>query len=137
LLVKIAPDLADEDLDAVADLAVDQGLQGIIACNTTTSREGLATPPPVVERLGEGGLSGAPLRRRAIEVLHRLATRVGSELTLIAAGGIETPDDAAQRIAAGATLVQAYTAFIYRGPRWPARMNRALASAHHRSSMSS
>jgi dihydroorotate dehydrogenase len=127
LLVKIAPDLADEDLDAVADLAMDQGLQGIIACNTTISREGLTTSPDVLRRLGSGGLSGAPLRRRAGEVLHRLATRVGAELPLIAAGGIETPADAAERLAAGATLVQAYTAFVYQGPRWPARMNRALA----------
>jgi dihydroorotate dehydrogenase len=127
LLVKIAPDLADPDVDAVADLAVELGLDGIIATNTTVSRDGLATPPAEVAAAGAGGLSGPPLGPRALEVLRRLRERAGDRLVLIAAGGIETPDDARERLAAGATLVQAYTGFIYGGPLWPRRMHAGLA----------
>jgi dihydroorotate dehydrogenase len=127
LLVKIAPDLADADLDAVADLALEFGLDGIIATNTTTSRAGLASPAAEVAAAGAGGLSGPPLRARSLEVLRRLHTRAGDRLVLIAAGGIETPDDAWERLRAGATLVQAYTGFIYGGPLWPRRMHAGLA----------
>ena len=127
LLVKIAPDLADRDVDAIADLAVELGLDGIIATNTTIARPGLASDPAEVAAAGTGGLSGAPLRPRALEVLRRLHTRAGDRLVLIAAGGVETADDAWERIAAGATLVQAYTGFIYGGPRWPRRLQDDLA----------
>ena len=127
LLVKIAPDLADGDVDAIADLAVELGLDGIIATNTTIARPGLASDPAEVAAADAGGLSGAPLRPRALEVLRRLHTRAGDRLVLIAAGGIETADDAWERIAAGATLVQAYTGFIYGGPRWPRRLQDDLA----------
>ena len=126
LLVKIAPDLADADVDAVADLAVDLGLDGIIATNTTISRSGLHDSAAVADA-GPGGLSGAPLKARALEVLRRLNDRAGDRLVLIAAGGIETADDARERLAAGATLLQAYTAFIYHGPFWPGRVQRSLA----------
>jgi dihydroorotate dehydrogenase len=127
LLVKIAPDLSDEDVDAVADLAVELGLEGIVATNTTISRAGLATPSATVEAIGAGGLSGAPLARRSLEVLRRLRARVGTKLVLVSAGGIETADDAWARIRAGATLVQIYTAFVYGGPFLPARLARDLA----------
>ena len=127
LLVKIAPDLADADVDAVADLAVELGLDGIIATNTTISRDGLASPAAEVAAAGAGGLSGPPLRARALAVLRRLRARAGDRLVLIAAGGIETPDDAWARLQAGATLVQAYTGFIYGGPLWPRRMHAGLA----------
>jgi dihydroorotate dehydrogenase len=127
LLVKIAPDLADSDIDAIADLALELGLDGIIAANTTVSREGLATGPAEVAAAGAGGLSGRPLRPRALEVLRRLHARAGGRLVLIAAGGIETADDAWERIAAGATLVQGYTGFIYGGPLWPRRIHHGLA----------
>ena len=127
LLVKIAPDLADADVDAVADLALELGLDGIIATNTTVSRDGLASPAAEVAAAGAGGLSGPPLRARALEVLTRLHARAGDRLVLIAAGGIETPDDAWERLRAGATLVQAYTAFVYGGPLWPRRMHAGLA----------
>ncbi|HVK85908.1 MAG TPA: quinone-dependent dihydroorotate dehydrogenase [Kofleriaceae bacterium] len=128
LLVKIAPDLADEDVDAVADLALELGLDGIIATNTTIARTGLATPDDAVERLGAGGLSGAPLKERSLAVLRRLRARTGTKVLLIAVGGIETADDAWARIRAGATLVQAYTGFIYGGPAWPRRLQRDLAA---------
>jgi len=127
LLVKIAPDLADADVDAVADLAVELGLDGIIATNTTVSREGLASPAAEVAAAGAGGLSGPPLRARSLAVLRRLRARAGDRLVLIAAGGIETPDDAWERLQAGATLVQAYTGFVYAGPLWPRRMHAGLA----------
>jgi dihydroorotate dehydrogenase len=127
LLVKIAPDLADADVDAVADLALELGLDGIIATNTTTSRTGLASPAAEVAAAGAGGLSGPPLRARSLEVLRRLHARTGDRLVLIAAGGIETPDDAWERLRAGATLVQAYTGFVYGGPLWPRRMHAGLA----------
>ena len=127
LLVKIAPDLADADIDAVADLALDLGLDGIIATNTTISRDGLRDSAAVADA-GPGGLSGAPLKARALSVLRRLHARAGDRLVLIAAGGIETADDARDRLAAGATLLQAYTAFIYEGPCWPGRVQRGLAA---------
>ena len=127
LLVKIAPDLAEPDVDAVADLAVELGLDGIIATNTTVSRDGLVSSPAEVTATGAGGLSGPPLRAPALAVLRRLRERAGDRLVLIAAGGIETPDDAWERLAAGATLVQAYTGFIYGGPLWPRRMHAGLA----------
>ena len=127
LLVKIAPDLADADIDAVADLALELGLDGIIATNTTISRDGLRDDAAVADAC-PGGLSGAPLKARALTVLRRLHARTGDRLVLIAAGGIETADDARDRLAAGATLLQAYTAFIYEGPCWPGRVQRGLAA---------
>ncbi len=122
LLVKIAPDLADDDVDGVADLALAIGLDGIIATNTTISRDGLATPPAEVEAIGAGGLSGRPLTARSNEVLRRLRARVGPDLTLIGVGGITTPADAQERLDAGADLLQGYTAFVYGGPWWPRRI---------------
>jgi dihydroorotate dehydrogenase len=127
LLLKVAPDLHDQDIDAIADLALELGIQGIIATNTTISREGLSTPAAEVEALGNGGLSGAPLKQRSLQVLRRLRKRVGSRLVLVAAGGIETAEDAWQRICAGASLVQVYSALIYDGPSLPSRIARGLA----------
>jgi len=127
LLVKIAPDLTDTDIDAIADLALDLRLDGIIATNTTISRDGLRDSAAVADA-GAGGLSGAPLKARALEVLCRLHARTGDRLVLVAAGGIETADDARDRLEAGATLIQAYTAFIYDGPFWPHRAQQGLAS---------
>ncbi len=128
LLVKIAPDLADGDVDAVADLALDLGIDGIIATNTTIGRNGLRSDSAAVEAAGAGGLSGAPLKERSLEVLARLRARVGDRLVLVAAGGVEDAEDAWQRITAGASLVQAYTGFIYGGPFWPRRLHRELAA---------
>jgi dihydroorotate dehydrogenase len=128
LLVKIAPDLADEDVDAVADLAVELGLDGIIATNTTIAREGLGlkSEPSLVKETG--GLSGAPLKARSLEVLRRLYARVGDRITLVGVGGIENAEDAWQRILAGATLVQGYSAFIYEGPFWGRAVHKGLAA---------
>ncbi|MEU0988629.1 quinone-dependent dihydroorotate dehydrogenase [Streptomyces sp. NPDC005953] len=126
LLVKIAPDLADEDVDAVADLAVELGLDGIIATNTTISRDGLRSAAELTAETG--GLSGAPLKERSLEVLRRLYERVGDRVTLVGVGGIENAEDAWQRILAGATLVQGYSAFIYEGPFWSRSIHKGLAA---------
>ncbi|MFM9698663.1 quinone-dependent dihydroorotate dehydrogenase [Streptomyces europaeiscabiei] len=128
LLVKIAPDLADEDVDAVADLALELGLDGIIATNTTIAREGLGlkSEPSVVKETG--GLSGAPVKDRSLAVLRRLYARVGDRITLVGVGGIGDAEDAWQRILAGATLVQGYSAFVYEGPFWARTLHKGLAA---------
>lgn len=135
VLVKIAPDLADDDVDAVADLAVTCGLAGIVATNTTISRDGLRTPG--VAELGAGGVSGPPVARRSLEILRRLHRRVGESLVLISVGGIETADDAWERITAGASLLQGYTGFVYGGGSWAASVNRGVAERLHRNGFSS
>jgi len=127
VLVKIAPDLDDEAIDSVCALARELGLAGIIATNTTVQREGLSTDPAVVETAGAGGLSGAPLKERSLAVLRRVRAAVPSDFCVISVGGVDTADDAAERIAAGATLVQGYTAFLYRGPLWARQITRGLA----------
>lgn len=127
VLVKIAPDLTDEDVDAVADLAVELGLAGIVATNTTIRREGLRTPQAEIVEIGPGGLSGPPVAARALEVIRRLHARVGGQIVLISVGGIETVDQAWERILAGASLVQGYTGFIYGGAFWTRRIHKGLA----------
>lgn len=127
LLVKIAPDLADDEIDAIAALAVDVGLSGIVATNTTIARDGLTTDAATVAAMGAGGLSGAPLRGRSIEVLRRVRAAVPADFCVIAAGGVDTADDVRERLAAGADLVQGYSAFVYRGPLWGRQINRGLA----------
>jgi dihydroorotate dehydrogenase len=129
VLVKIAPDLSDSDVDQIADLAVELGLSGIVATNTTVSRDGLRTPG--VDALGPGGISGPPLARRATEVLRRLYDRVGDRLVLIGVGGIETADDAWERITAGASLLQGYTGFIYGGGLWAKHIHDGVARRLH------
>ena len=125
VLVKIAPDLADDDIDDIADLAAELGLAGIVATNTTISRNGLHTPG--VDGLGAGGVSGPPVARRSLEVLRRLHRRVGDRLVLISVGGIETADDAWERITAGASLLQGYTGFVYGGGLWAKSVNDGIA----------
>jgi dihydroorotate dehydrogenase len=129
VLVKIAPDLQDADVDDIADLAVELGLAGIVATNTTVSREGLRTPG--VDDLGAGGISGPPVKDRSVEVLRRLYRRVGDRLVLISVGGIETADDAWERITAGASLLQGYTGFIYGGGLWAKHIHDGLARRLH------
>ena len=125
VLVKIAPDLRDDELDDIAYVAVDLGLAGIVATNTTVSRDALATPGAA--ELGAGGVSGPPLARRSVEVLRRLYARVGDRLVLVSVGGIEGADDAWERITAGASLLQGYTGFVYGGGLWAKRVHDGLA----------
>lgn len=121
LFVKISPDMADRDMDDVVEVALEQGLAGIIATNTTIAREGR------VSGLQEsGGLSGRPLRDRAQDVMRYLYRRTEGRLPLIGVGGIFTAEDAYERIQAGASLVQIYTGFIYEGPTLPRRINEGL-----------
>jgi dihydroorotate dehydrogenase len=127
LLVKIAPDLADADVDAVAELATELGLAGIVATNTTIGRSGLCTPAAEVEALGAGGLSGPILKERSLAILRRLRARLGSEAVIISVGGIFNAEDAIERLQAGATLIQAYTGFIYGGPLFAYHINQHLA----------
>lgn len=127
LLVKIAPDLADDDVDAVTQLANTLGLAGIVATNTTISRAGLVTPSAEVEALGAGGLSGAPLEARALEVLARVRRSLAPSSIVIAAGGIMDAASARRRLEAGATLIQAYTGFVYGGPSFPMDIAQGLA----------
>jgi dihydroorotate dehydrogenase len=124
VLVKIAPDLADEDVLDIAKLAKQLRLAGIIATNTTISRSGLKTDQAAVEAMGAGGLSGAPLNRRSLKVLRLLRNEVGTDMAIISVGGIETKEQVQERIKAGATLVQGYTGFIYFGPLWARKLNR-------------
>ncbi|QPZ39881.1 quinone-dependent dihydroorotate dehydrogenase [Paramicrobacterium chengjingii] len=128
LLVKIAPDLTDDDVTQICELVVRVGLAGIVATNTTLSRDGLATESSVIENAGAGGLSGAPLATRSLEVLHLIRAAVPAEMCVISVGGVENGNDVAERCAAGATLVQGYSGFIYEGPFWAHRINRELAA---------
>ncbi len=130
LLVKFAPDLADDEIEAVARLAVELGLAGVIATNTTLSREGLRTPAAVVDAAGAGGLSGRPLAARALEALRIVRAVVPEDFCVISVGGVETAVDVQERLDAGATLVQGYTGFLYRGPLWARQINRGLATIH-------
>lgn len=127
VLVKIAPDLDDEAVEGVARLAVAKGLSGVIATNTTIARDGLRTEASVVDAAGAGGLSGAPLRARALEVLRIVRAAVPADYCVVAVGGVDTAEDVAERLEAGATLVQGYTAFLYRGPGWARTINRGLS----------
>ncbi|MCU1410338.1 MAG: dihydroorotate dehydrogenase (quinone) [Rhodoglobus sp.] len=127
VLVKIAPDLTDDEARKVAQLAA-QLLDGIIATNTTLSRAGLATGPAVVEAAGAGGLSGPPVAARSLELLRLIRAEVPADFCVISVGGVETAADVRERLAAGATLVQGYTAFLYRGPLWARQINRGLSS---------
>lgn len=126
ILVKIAPDLEDKEITAVAKLVKKLGLAGVIATNTTISRDGLSTSALEVAAMGAGGLSGAPLKARALEVLDLLRKTLSNEFTVISVGGVETAEDVRQRVAHGATLVQGYTAFVYEGPLWARRISKEI-----------
>jgi dihydroorotate dehydrogenase len=126
LLVKIAPDLDDAQLEDVLAVAEEVGLDGVIATNTTIGRAGLATPADAVAAIGAGGLSGPPLRQRALDVVRRVRARLGRKMTVIGVGGVEEAEHALALVRAGADLVQMYTGFVYGGPLTPARMARDL-----------
>ncbi len=127
LLVKIAPDLSLEDLEAIVDVALRTNMSGIIATNTTISREHLLTQKQLVESYGEGGLSGAPLRARATEIIKTIYRLTKGRLPIIGVGGIFTAADAWEKICAGASLVQLYTGFIYQGWGVARDINNGLA----------
>jgi dihydroorotate dehydrogenase len=126
LLVKIAPDLGDAQLEDVLSVVEEVRLDGVVATNTTIARSDLATASERVEAIGAGGLSGPPLRRRALDVVRRVRARLGREIVVVGVGGIETADHAMAFVRAGADLVQMYTGFVYEGPLSAARMGREL-----------
>lgn len=128
VLVKIAPDLADEDVLGVAALATKLGLAGVIATNTTISRSSLKTDSQSVAAMGAGGLSGPVLKDRSIEVLRLLRANLPSEIAVVSVGGVFSSSDVSQRLELGASLVQGYTGFVYEGPLWARRINRGLLS---------
>ncbi|MCW5909831.1 MAG: quinone-dependent dihydroorotate dehydrogenase [Cyclobacteriaceae bacterium] len=127
VLLKIAPDLTRTQLDDIVTILLETKTDGVIATNTTISREGLVTPKEVVDAIGMGGLSGKPVRKQSTEVIRYLRQQLGSAYPIIGVGGIMTPEDALEKIKAGADLVQVYTGFIYEGPGFVKRINKLLA----------
>lgn len=126
VLIKISPDLDDQQIDDVISIARDYGIDGIIATNTSVSRDGLKTGPEAVSEMGSGGLSGSPLRERSTAVIRYIHDKTGGQLPIIGVGGIMTPEDALEKLDAGATLVQVYTGFIYEGPGLVKKINKAI-----------
>ena len=116
LLLKIAPDLTNEQLDDIVDLALEVKLAGLVATNTTISRNNLTTPSSEVEAIGMGGLSGKPVQKRSTEVVTYLAKQLNGQIPIIASGGIFTAEDAKEKLETGATLIQVWTGFVYEGP---------------------
>lgn len=116
ILLKIAPDLTDTQLDDVIEVVTETRLAGIVATNTTIDRDGLTADKNVIEKTGTGGVSGKPLKQRSTEIIHYIFTKTNGTLPIIAVGGIFTAEDAQEKMNAGASLVQVYTGFIYEGP---------------------
>jgi dihydroorotate dehydrogenase len=125
ILLKIAPDLTDEQLDDIVTVLKESGVAGVIATNTTIAREGLRTPKAEVEAMGAGGLSGAPVRTRSTEVVRYLRARLPRPVTIIGVGGIDSAEAAIEKLEAGADLVQVYTGLVYEGPALLRRINEA------------
>jgi dihydroorotate dehydrogenase len=126
ILLKIAPDLSNEQLDDIIEIVKEVKLDGVIATNTTISREGLLTDKAIVEKAGMGGLSGLPLAKRSTEVIRYLHAKSGGSFPIIGIGGIHSEADALEKLAAGASLIQLYTGFIYEGPSLIKRINKAI-----------
>ena len=117
ILLKISPDLSNEDIDIMTDIMIDTPLDGIVATNSTTHTQGLSTSQEKLKSLGIGTISGRPLTQRSVEVVRRIYERSNGTYPIIGVGGLMTPEDVHQMLAAGATLVQLYTGFVYEGPK--------------------
>jgi len=126
ILLKIAPDLTDTQLDDIIDIVRETGIDGVIATNTTISRSGLSTDAAEIEAIGMGGLSGKPVRQRSTDVIRYLHTKSNGAFPIIGVGGIHSAADALEKLDAGASLVQLYTGFIYEGPALIREINKAL-----------
>lgn len=129
LLLKIAPDLTDSQLDDIIEIVKTTKIDGIVATNTTIAREPLTYPKQEIEAIGMGGLSGKPLTKRSTEVIRYLKTKSNNAFPVIGVGGIHSPEDALEKIQAGADLIQLYTGFIYEGPGLIKRINKALITS--------
>lgn len=126
VLLKIAPDLTERQLDDIITILQATGADGVVATNTTISRDGLQTTPNELEQVGNGGLSGKPLTQRSTEIIRYLRAKLGRNYPIIGVGGIMTPQDAVDKLRAGADLVQLYTGFIYEGPGVVKRINEEI-----------
>jgi len=126
ILLKIAPDLSNEQLDDIVDIALELPLDGIIATNTTISRQGLKTEESEVQSIGAGGLSGAPVANRSTEVIRYLNKKLEGKIPIIGVGGIHSKEDALEKLDAGASLIQLYTGFIYEGPSLIKSIKKAI-----------
>jgi dihydroorotate dehydrogenase len=126
ILLKIAPDLTDGQLDDIIDIVKQTGIAGVVATNTTISRQGLQTDKNTIDAMGAGGLSGQPLKKRATEIIRYLREKSGKAFPVIGVGGIASVEDALEKIQAGASLVQYYTGFIYEGPELAKKINQAI-----------
>ena len=126
ILLKIAPDLNDDQLDEIVDLVLDTKLDGVIASNTSVSRENLKTSSERLTEIGNGGVSGKPVTEKSTRVIKYLADKSNRAFPIIGVGGIHTAEDALAKIEAGATLVQIYTGFVYSGPRLIKDINKAI-----------
>ena len=125
MLLKIAPDLTDEQLDDVVAVVKESGIQGVVATNTTIGREGLVTAKAEVDRIGPGGLSGVPVRARSTEIVRYLRDRLPRPMVVIGVGGIDSADSAIEKLEAGADLLQVYSGLVYEGPALLKRINEA------------
>jgi dihydroorotate dehydrogenase len=128
ILLKIAPDLTDEQLNDIVSVVKESGIAGVIATNTTISREGLKMPKGEVDAMGAGGVSGAPVRERSTAVVKYLRERLPKPLVIIGVGGIDSAEAAMEKLDAGADLVQVYTGLIYEGPALLKRINNAYVT---------
>lgn len=126
ILLKISPDLNHQQLDDVLHVVTSSGIDGIIATNTTTTRNALKTPADKVEKLGKGGLSGQPLKDKSTQTIRYLAQKSGGTMPIIGVGGIHSPQDALEKLEAGASLIQIYTGFIYEGPGLVKKIHKKL-----------
>jgi dihydroorotate dehydrogenase len=126
VLVKISPDLSFEQIDDILYIIRETGIDGVVATNTTTSRAGLKTSPKEIAEIGLGGLSGQPLTKRSLEIVRYIHEQTSGKLPVIAVGGIMTVADAVNMIKAGASLIQLYTGYIYRGPCFVKKIQKAL-----------
>jgi len=133
ILLKIAPDLTESQLHDVVEILKETKTDGVIATNTTISREGLQTKTQTLSAIGNGGLSGKPLASRSTEVISFLRRELGKDFPIIGVGGIMTPEDAIEKLKSGADLIQIYTGFIYEGPGFVKRINQKLASLNFKS----
>ncbi|MBX2972839.1 MAG: quinone-dependent dihydroorotate dehydrogenase [Flavobacteriales bacterium] len=125
ILLKIAPDLTNEQLDDIVAVVKESGIAGVIATNTTISRDGLRTPKAEVDAMGAGGVSGAPVRKRSTDVVKYLRERLPRPVVIIGVGGIDSAEAAMEKLEAGADLVQVYTGLVYEGPALLKRINQA------------
>jgi len=128
ILLKIAPDLTDRQLDDIVDIVANTGIAGVIATNTTIARENLRAGKNEIEKIGAGGLSGIPLRNRSTEVIRYISKKSGGKIPIIGVGGIHSAEDAIEKLTAGASLIQIYTGFIYEGPGLIKKINKKIAA---------